>query len=38
MKSKRDNNDYFDNLDEELAFPDTNWEEVAKLDEITIYD
>jgi len=36
MKSKRDNNDSFYDLDEELASPDTNWDEVAKLDEITI--
>jgi len=37
IKSKRDNNDSFDDLDELLAFPDKNCEEVAKLDEFTIY-
>jgi len=36
MKSKQVNNDSFNDLDEELAFLDTNWDEVAKLDEITI--
>jgi len=40
MKSKQVNNDSLNDLDEEIAFPDTNpdtnWDEVAKLDEFTI--